>query len=239
MSRLTKPRFLLAYLFAAYFFAVASTTETRVRWGLPLVLLGALLRLWANGYVGHVKVNWTQKWRNDPKIGQLITAGPYAFVRHPLYLGSLLIGLGFCIAAAPLGLTVAALGCFVVVYRRKIIQEEALLLDEQGDAYQRYQQVVPRYLPTWRRYAQPQGQWSWQGILASKELKTLMWVLVVMIALYFREELIQEREGLFQKHRLQRLLLLGLMVALMVSDGLMELVRRRRAKRLMMPGQPT
>ena len=227
MSRLTKPRFLFAYLFVACFFVIANTSESRIRLGLPLVLLGALVRVWANGFVGHVKVNWTEQWRNDPKIGQLITGGPYAYMRHPLYLGSLLIGLGFCVMAAPVWFAVVGLGGLIAVYHGKIIEEETLLLHEWADEWQRYQQRVPRYLPTWRRYPHAQGQWSWQGIVASKELKTLAWVIVTVIALYFREELFQERESLFQKHQLMRMSLLCLLVVLVLADGLSELYKYR------------
>lgn len=230
MSRLTKPRFLLVYLFAAWLFLMADTSESRMRLGVPLVIVGALLRLWANGYVGHVKVNWTQHWRKDPKIGQLATAGPYAYVRHPLYLGSLLIGVGFCIIAGRWWLGVVALGSLLLVYRRKIIEEERLLLHEWGEGYRRYQQAVPRYLPNGRRYPAAQGRWSWQGVLASQELKTLAWVVVLVIGLYFREEMVQEREPLFQKHQLERALLLGLLVVLVSMDGLLELARRRSLK---------
>ena len=88
MSRLKKARFLLAYPLAASLFLVAYTTEARLLVGTGVAALGLLLRFWANGYAGHAKVNWTQKWRGDRKIGRLVTAGPYAFVRHPFSLSA-------------------------------------------------------------------------------------------------------------------------------------------------------
>lgn len=65
--------------------AAASTTGALLLAGAVLVIPGILIRLWASG---HVK-----------KDKELATDGPYAFVRHPLYVGNILIGFGFCIAS--------------------------------------------------------------------------------------------------------------------------------------------
>jgi protein-S-isoprenylcysteine O-methyltransferase Ste14 len=54
--------------------------------GAPIVLLGIAIRLWASG---HVKKNQS-----------LATSGPYAYVRHPLYVGNHLIALGYCLASS-------------------------------------------------------------------------------------------------------------------------------------------
>lgn len=53
--------------------------------GLPLVILGIAIRLWASG---HIKKDKT-----------LATDGPYAYVRHPLYVGNITLGAGFSIAS--------------------------------------------------------------------------------------------------------------------------------------------
>ncbi len=235
MGRFKKARFLLAYPLVAWLFVVANTTEDRLRVGIGLVVLGLVLRFWANGYVGHVKVNWTQKWRNDQKIGQFITAGPYAYVRHPLYLGAFLLGAGFCIMVGHLWLSVAALLFFLVVYRRKMAQEEALLHDELGTAYIIYHASVPRWLPTWRRYPNRQGQWGWQGTRASKEWKTIIWVLAIVIGLYLREEALQEHDLLSAKDQAKHLLVLGIAMGLMLTDGVVELIGRWRRRAGMGP----
>ena len=231
MKRLKKPRFLFAYPLVAWLLIVAHTTELRLRLGFSVVLLGALLRFWANGYVGHVKVNWTQKWRGDAKIGRLVSAGPYVFVRHPLYLGTFLIGAGFCVMVGDLWLALAALAFFLIVYRRKMTEEETMMRDELGEAFDAYQRLVPRWLPTGRRYPHPEGAWSWQGILASKELKTMIWLVVFSILLYLREEFVQEHEFFSGRKWARHAVLLGIAAALIAWDAVSEL-RRRRAKRL-------
>ena len=231
MNRLTKPRFLLAYMLVVWLFLVARTTERQLHIGILLALLGESVRVWANGYVGHVKVNWTNTWRGDAKIGRLITAGPYAFVRHPLYLGSFLIGAGFCVVVGNFWFSLAALGFFLIVYGMKMTSEEQLLRKECGMEYLLYHAAVPRWFPTGSRYPKRQGRWTWEGVRASKELKTVVWVIVCLLALYFREEFWQEHERFDGKEWLKHTLLALFGLLLMASDGIFELVRRTRRRR--------
>ena len=227
LKRLTKPRFLFVYPLAGLLFAFGHVTERGLRLGVLAVLLGETLRLWANGYVGHVKVNWTEQSRGDAKIGRLITAGPYAFVRHPLYLGTSLIGAGFCLIVGNAWLALLAFVSFLLIYRVKMAEEEQLLLHEWDRAYQRYHAAVPRLLPSVRRYPGRHGRWSWRGVAASKEWKTAIWVTVLVILLYLWEEGIQEHKGLFSQHACLRWSLVVIMVALMATDGIIELIGRR------------
>ena len=220
-----KARFLWVYPLAVWLVLTAHTSEGSLRTGLVIILCGEIIRLWANGYVGHVKVNWTE---GGPKIGRLITAGPYAFVRHPLYFGTFLVGLGFCVIVGNMWLGVVALGGFVLLYPRKMTEEEATILHEWGEGFARYHRAVPRWLPLRGRYPHREGAWSWQGIAASKELKTVAWVGVAVIGLYFREELLQRREPLLGPHTLKHALLLALMILLVLIDVLSELLHRAR-----------
>jgi len=229
MKRLTKPRFMLVYPLVALLFFVARPSEHLMWVGIPLILMGLAVRFWANGYVGHVKVN--QTGRSSPKIGRLITAGPYAYVRHPLYFGSFLVGLGFCVIVGSWWFLALGLAALLVVYRRKVDEEEAVLHHEWAQEFERYKKAVPLWLPIGRRYPRGQGQWSWQGIAASKEIKTVVWVTVFLIVLYFWEEVFEEHEALLGKHWAWRLFLLAALLILVVGDGAFEL-RRRRQKRL-------
>ena len=230
MSRFRKPRFVLVYPLVAALFIFGATTERGLHAGILLISLGALLRVWASGYVGQVKVNWTQHERGDAPVGYLVTAGPYAFVRHPLYLGTLIIGMGFCVIVGNIWLSVAAAVFFLVVYRRKMDEEEVTLQHELGGEFEAYRRAVPRWLPTGRRYAQRRGRWTWRGIAVSKEPKTVAWLVILIILLYFREEVLQERELLGGEHGIKRWGLLGLLVALVAADGIFELLRRRRRR---------
>lgn len=238
MTLFRKARFFWVYPLAIFLFATASTSEPSLRLGVALVLLGEALRFWADGYVGHVKVNATKRWRHEPKIGRLITAGPYAYVRHPLYVGTFLIGAGFCIATRNLLFAIFGLIFFVFIYREKVRREERSIWRERGEEYAAYERAVPRWLPALRPYPQRQGKWSWQGIRSSKEWKTLLWVVVVLLAVYFWEEWVQERELFTEKKWLQHTLLMILLAVLVVSDGVIELVRRWRRQPKEHPGFP-
>src|SRR6201986_5080489 len=60
--------------------------------GLPLAIAGELVRCWAVGYSGVTT-------RGDKvEAPKLVTAGPYAYVRNPLYVGNFLTAAGFAIA---------------------------------------------------------------------------------------------------------------------------------------------
>jgi|GEM_PF-336534 len=214
----------MVYPLSAWLFFTAHTTPASFRLGMAIVLLGELVRIWANGYVGHMKVNQTNQ--GQAKIGHLITGGPYAFIRHPLYFGTLLIGLGMLVIAGNPWLALLTPAVFFMIYRHKMREEERTLRNEWPGEFDAYQRAVPRWWPTWRRYA-GYGQWSWKGILASKEIKTFAWVGVALILLFFREELFQERESLLGDHAVEHLWLIGLLIALVVCDGIMELWRSR------------
>ena len=230
LRKLRKPRFALVYVLAVWLFVTARTTEPALRLGILAVFLGEAIRLWANGYVGHVKVNRIEPAREGVKIGRLITAGPYAFVRHPLYLGTFLLGAGACLIVRNGWLSLAALGFFLTVYRRKMKEEEERILHEWGEVYLRYHRSVPRWIPSGRRFAFPEGSWSWRGIAASKEWKTVAWVIVLIIALYLREEALEEGSLWSLTGWLKHPVLLGLGLALMTGDALAELARRHILK---------
>jgi len=227
LRKWTRPRFLILYLLIPLGFLEASTSEAQFRLGIPLVSLGLLLRLWANGHVGHRKVNWTQKWRGDAKVGHFITGGPYAYVRHPLYVGTFLVAVGFGVIVGQRLLGVAALAALALIYRGKMAEEEATLEDEWGEEFLRYERAVPRWLPRRRPFPDQVGAWHWDGITASKEWKTVLWVVVALIALYLREEWWQERELFAGESLLKHVVFLVIAVTLMVTDGVIELSRRR------------
>ncbi len=216
-----KPRFLFAYAAAGLAFVFAYTTEPALRLGIVLVLLGETIRFWSNGYVGHLKVN-ESGGRGYSKIGQLITAGPYAFVRNPLYLGSFLIGIGFCVVVGNLWLGLAAVAFFFLLYRRQIQEEEETLRHEWNHAYRRYHAAVPRWVPTGRRYPHRSGTWSWKGIVASKEWETGVWAVVLLTLFYFREEFFQEHELFTAEKWGKHVILFGTAALLIASDAMVR-----------------
>ncbi|HUG98113.1 MAG TPA: isoprenylcysteine carboxylmethyltransferase family protein [Gammaproteobacteria bacterium] len=84
--------------------------------------------------------------------GALATSGPYARVRHPQYVGFALVMLGF-IFQWPTLLTLAMFPVLIWMYARLARREEREALAEFGDAYQRYAEAVPAFIPRWARPA--------------------------------------------------------------------------------------
>ena len=103
--------------------------------GLMLLLAAAGGRIWASAYVIGKK--------NDV----LITAGPYALVRNPLYLFSLLGFSGTGLAFGSVTLAVLFELVFFTTHWPAIRREEAELERLFGEEYARYRERVPRFLP--------------------------------------------------------------------------------------------
>ncbi|MDO8730816.1 MAG: isoprenylcysteine carboxylmethyltransferase family protein [Candidatus Omnitrophota bacterium] len=219
-KRFHQPRFILFYPLGACFLLVGHVTEVTLRSGIALIIVGEAIRCWANGTIGQAKVN-------RGGSGRLITAGPYAFVRHPLYLGTFLIGSGFAFVIGNLWLGLAAAGCFIAAYRSKIAQEEKLLGEECGPEYSLYRASVPALVPMGFPYRRRLGRWSWSGVLASKEWKTVFWLIIFVILLYFWEETVQEREWFLDERFAFRLSLLILVLVIAIADGIFQLTQSR------------
>lgn len=77
---------------------------------------------------------------------QLVTTGPYARVRHPQYVGFMLVMVGFLVMWPTL-LTLLMFPVLMFVYVRLAKKEEQLILDEFGDAYRDYVKRVPAFFP--------------------------------------------------------------------------------------------
>lgn len=116
--------------------------------GFLIALLGALLRLWASSYT------WPNITASSPTAQQgLVTAGPYAFVRNPLYLGAIFLVLGLNVALGSLLAAITMLIPTVVTHYWQARYEESFLASEFGEEYAKYQQNVPLLIPRpWRVY---------------------------------------------------------------------------------------
>lgn len=130
----------------------ARPTLASLVWGGMMVLLGEGLRFWGVSIAG-------SETRTTGRVGgtYLITSGPFAFVRNPLYVGNLLLygGIGIMSLALFPWLFIAAVAWFSVQYYLIVTQEEEYLLQEFGDAYTHYRAHVPRFVPRITPYRDP------------------------------------------------------------------------------------
>ena len=114
-----------------------------VPWGVPLLLWGYLQYL----LVGRYRIRLA---RGGPGIDvppeRIIAAGPYAYVRNPMYLGHLIFmaGLAITFRSWP---AVALLAFHVVWFHRRVLEDEARLEALFGREYRDYKARVKRWLP--------------------------------------------------------------------------------------------
>ena len=109
--------------------------------GIVSLICGAFLRVWAVSHVGRC----TRSRRLKATV--LVTTGPYAYVRHPIYVGNFFIGLGMIILSEALVFMPAFLLLFTFQYRAIISTEDEFLKRKFGEEFDRYCLSVPRYIP--------------------------------------------------------------------------------------------
>ena len=151
-------------LFAVAYVAFGQPSAAGLVVGAVLVALGQSLRLWASGCLQ----------RNV----KLACSGPYALVRHPLYLGSLIMGIGLAVAVQPpYWWLLAFLALYVTFYGPAMHVEELRLQSLFGSEYQEYMTDVGRLWPRFARAerwtrAHPGNAFSWKRALDNKELRS-------------------------------------------------------------------
>ena len=119
---------------------IAEPVRTTVLWGFLFVVAGQLLRIWASGTIG--------LYRGEKvKAEELVTEGPYALMRNPLYFGNGLIGLGWSIMAGFYAILLFLL-CFFMLYNVFIIPYEEKFLEKSfGDKFRQYKNRTARFFP--------------------------------------------------------------------------------------------
>jgi hypothetical protein len=132
--------------------------------GVPVSLGGLLLRGWAAGHLA--------------KNQELATSGPFAYVRNPLYLGTLLTAAGLVVAAREFWLAILFAAVFALVYLPAIELEEQHLR-AIFPAYAEYAARIRRFWPL-AKWAGTNSGFSWQLYRRNEEYKALGGFLVAV-----------------------------------------------------------
>lgn len=143
----------------------SSPFSTRLLWGGILVVLsGEALRLWAVHHIGVIS-----RTRSD-RLGPLVATGPFSLVRNPLYLGNILLWVGFAVSARLPWLAPLVLLLLAFEYHAIVKWEERLLESRLGDAYRTYALRVSRWLPSIRTPDRllSDARFSWRETLFSE-----------------------------------------------------------------------
>jgi protein-S-isoprenylcysteine O-methyltransferase Ste14 len=157
ISFLARHRLLASRLFIIPIVYFAAPSARSLAFGLPFILLGIFFRTWAAGSI----------LKDGPSLA---TSGPYTLCRHPLYLGTFLQGLGWCIASSSHLLVLIYLAFFFIFYIPTIIVEEFHLTTVFPESYPWFRKTVPALVPNPFRLSRSFGAWSWERFKANHEL---------------------------------------------------------------------
>ncbi len=133
-------------LFIIMLFFSKPTFKT-LMFSLPLLFAAEALRIISLMYVGK------STRAREIKAPFLATGGPYAYVRNPIYIGNLFIGLAFMILFNPkLIFYLIFVTLFFLQYTLIIVEEENFLRNEFGEAFLSYKKKIRRFIPSLKPY---------------------------------------------------------------------------------------
>jgi protein-S-isoprenylcysteine O-methyltransferase Ste14 len=159
--KLARARVPLGFIFGIVVLWLASPTPLLLSIGLPIALLGEALRVWAAGHL--------------EKSREVTQSGPYRLFRHPLYVGSSIMGIGLTVAAGSVIVTLLVLTYLVMTLGAAVRTEEAFLRTRFGGDYDAYKSGRPAAVAT-RRF-------SLERAMRNKEYRALIGVFVVALIL--------------------------------------------------------
>jgi protein-S-isoprenylcysteine O-methyltransferase Ste14 len=154
--------------------------------GVVVTLLGELIRFWGVHHIGVIS-----RTRSE-RLGPLIESGPFALVRNPLYIGNILLWVGFALTARLVWLAPIVLLLLGAEYHAIVRWEESLLESKRGEEYRDYLSRVPRWMPRlWReRQHGREGQegFAWGATLFS-ERGTLLAIAAGYLLLWLKAQI--------------------------------------------------
>ncbi len=174
---LALPAAVLAWLGRPSAFSIAT--------GLPVAFAGEFIRCWAVGYSGVTTRG------NEVSAPMLVTAGPYAYVRNPLYFGNTVTALGFALAftgrnrgAPRLAIVAGSVAAIVGLYAVIVPHEEAYLRSRFGEAFDAYAASVPPIVP---RFAGAEGAGTFDpAVIGRAESRTFVTFAAMLAVLALR-----------------------------------------------------
>jgi protein-S-isoprenylcysteine O-methyltransferase Ste14 len=158
----------LGFAFTALYLWLATPTAVSMLIGSALIIPGLAIRALASGHV--------------QKNERLTTTGPYAHTRNPLYLGSLILAVGFAISARNWWIGAGLILIFLAIYLPVIRGEEAFL-GQHFPEFAEYARQVPRLLPRLSSFSDGRGTFSWDLYWKHREYNATLGAVAMMAAL--------------------------------------------------------
>jgi protein-S-isoprenylcysteine O-methyltransferase Ste14 len=160
LRRIARLRVTIGFVAGAVVLWLAEPTWRTLAIGGLVALAGEAVRVWAAGHL--------EKGR------EVTTSGPYAFTRHPLYVGSSIIGVGLAIASASAIVAVMILAYLAITLTAAIRTEEAHLTEKFGAAYPDYRAG---------RVAVESRQFSLARAMRNREYRAMLGLVIAMAML--------------------------------------------------------
>ena len=158
----------VGFAFAALYLWLPKPSVKSICAGAVLIITGLAIRALASG---HVRKN-----------EELTTSGPYAYIRHPLYLGSLIMASGFALAARSWWIALMTALIFLIIYVPVMLAEETFLR-QRFPQFEDYAGSVPRLWPRLTSLTSVQGSFSWKLYSQHGEYNALVGSVALLVAL--------------------------------------------------------
>lgn len=124
LKKLARWRVPLGFACGVAVLGLARPTPWLLWTGLAVACVGEALRIWAAGHL--------------EKSREVTQSGPYRWTRHPLYVGSTIMGVGLAMASSSAIVAIIVIAYLAMTLTAAIRTEEAFLRQAFGDAYDRY-----------------------------------------------------------------------------------------------------
>lgn len=173
-SMVQRLRVPLGFVTAILFVIVSKPTWGSMAIGVPIAVLGTLVRAWASG---HLRKN-----------AELAVSGPYAFTRNPLYFGSFLMAVGMAIAGGALWLGLWLVGFFLIIYYPVMQAEASHMRVLFAQSYDLWAATVPLFLPRISPYRAEASERSFDSrqYLHHREYRALFGLSIVIAILVIK-----------------------------------------------------
>ncbi|MFV0321317.1 MAG: methyltransferase family protein [Alphaproteobacteria bacterium] len=144
-----------------------------------IAIFGLAIRVYTLGFVAP-----KTSGRNTTKqiAKSLNTTGIYSMVRHPLYLGNYFMWLGIVLFIGNFWFALTFSLAYWLYYERIMYAEEQFLKGKFGQEYTDWANITPAFIPSFKNFVPPQGQFNWRKVLV-QEKNGLLAIFLILAAL--------------------------------------------------------
>ena len=161
--RFARYRVRLGFIAAAIALVLATPAPASLAIGAAVASIGEAIRIWAAGHLD--------------KGREVTSSGPYRFTRHPLYLGSSVIGIGFAIACANWIVAIVVAVYLIVTIGSAIRGEEGHLTEKFGETYPAYRDGL---------VVDPERRFSLARVMTNREYRAVAGLVAALALLSWK-----------------------------------------------------